>query len=335
MAARDEKHDGKFCAYRYFDYICRVFPFSQNMKLAWCLLVAFAVLSCSRHDARQTVRSAYYWSTTLNIDSQKADFIKRHGLSRLYVRYFDVVQGDDGRPTPNATLHFQTGVPDSVEVIPTVFIVNDCMRGDTTGLARKILDRVMQMSETHDVKGVKEVQMDCDWTLTTRCAFYGFLSTMRRMCHERGLKLSATVRFHQLSQPPPPTDRGVLMVYNTGDFTRLDCQKPILDIADVRPYLRHLAHYELPLAQAYPVYSWRLLFRDTRFVGIMHTDDELPVLPGDSIVTRQPCMEDLLAAQKAVDDRLTVAEWEVIIFDLSNQNILHFNSSEYEKIFGN
>lgn len=303
------------------------------MKAVLHLIIFLALCSCSHNDSARRMRAAYWWSTTLNVDSSKEAFIKTHRIERLYIRYFDVVLNDRNEPTPNATLRFLSALPADLEAVPVVFIVNDCMRQSTEGLAQKILSRVMQMSETNGVNGVKEVQIDCDWTLTTQREFYKFLAEMRRLCHAEGMKLSATVRLHQLSQAPPPSDSGVLMVYNTGDFTRLDCQKPILDVADIRPYLRHLDSYKLPLATAYPVYSWRILFRAGRYVGIMHSDDDLPVLPSDSIVTRQPTFNDIVEAQKAINSHIKTANGETIIFDLSNQNIQRFKAKEYETIF--
>lgn len=54
---------------------------------------------------------------------------------------------------------------------------------------------------------------------------------------------------------------------------------PILNIADVKPYLHNLATYQLPLSTAYPIFSWRVLFRGGHFVGILHSDDDYPILP--------------------------------------------------------
>lgn len=302
----------------------------RNVFIA-TLLALLCGCGAERQEGR---RAAYYWSTVFSIDSVKSGFIRAHGIDRIYLRYFDVVD-DGGHPMPNATLRFASPVPKEVEIVPVVFIVNDCMRHDVSGLADKILRRVEQMSQTNDVDGVGEIQIDCDWTLSTRRRFYGFLSEMRGKAHEKGLRLSATVRLHQLSQAPPPADRGVLMVYNTGDFADINCEKPILDLRDAAPYLRHLGGYDLPLCAAYPVYSWRILFRGGRYVGILHTDDELPVLAGDSIVTRQPSLGDILQARKAVDARRPDASDEVTVFDMSNQNIQRFNEDDYEKIFGN
>lgn len=307
------------------------------MKLATYItacLLALLASACGRTDGGGSRRSVYYWSTVLDIDSTKQAFIDRHGVNRMYVRYFDVVIGEDGRPVPNATLRFRTGVPQGVEVVPAVYIVNECMAADTAGLAGLILKRILQMNATNDIGGVKEIQIDCDWTRRTRQRYFGFLRTLRAMAAERGVKVSATIRLHQLAEGAPPVDRGVLMMYNTGDFTDISCQKPILDTRDAAPYLRHLAGYGLKLAAAYPIYSWRILFRGGRYVGIMHRDDDLPVLPGDSIVTRAPSLDDITTAAGAVGSRRPDANSEIILFDLSRQNATRFKPDDYEKIFG-
>lgn len=302
-------------------------------RLVLPLLLMLTLLSCSDRRDDGTRRSMYYWSTVLDMDSAKADFIDRHGIGRIYLRYFDVVKDETGALTPNATLAFKTGVPHGVETVPTVYITNDCMLGDVGGLAEKICLRIKQMSRTNDIDGVKEIQMDCDWTRLTRKRYFRFLEELRALAHADGLTLSVTIRLHQLSQPAPPADRGVLMMYNTGDFTDLTCEKPILDMRDAAPYMHRLHSYRLHLSSAYPLFGWRILFRRGRYVGIMHKDDDLPVLPGDSIVVRQPSLEDIMTAVKAVGRKRPDANREVILYDLSNPNISKFNPDDYEKIF--
>ena len=306
----------------------------RKLLLMTCLLGSLALLSCRRGGGAGEMRSLYYWSTVLDIDSLKAAFISRHGVSRVYLRYFDVVPDEAGRPVPNATLRFKTGVPRGVEVVPTVYVVNSCMAADTSGLAERIVRRVAQMGETNGIGPVRELQIDCDWTRRTRERYFGFLRTVGRLAAARGMRVSATIRLHQLAEGAPPVDRGVLMMYNTGDFTDISCQKPILDTRDAAPYLRHLAGYGLKLAAAYPIYSWRILFRGGRYVGIMHRDDDLPVLPGDSIVTRAPSLDDITTAAGAVGSRRPDANSEIILFDLSRQNATRFKPDDYEKIFG-
>lgn len=296
-------------------------------------LAAVALLSCGGRRGGYAVRSVYYWSTTLRMDSVKEQFMREHNVSRMYIRYFDVVEDESGRPVPNATLRFVTAVPKGIEVVPVVYIVNSCMRRDISGLAEKIYRRVRQMNETNGIGGVKEIQIDCDWTMRTRSVYFSFLRQLRSMAGADGIKLSATIRLHQLSQPAPPVDRGVLMMYNTGDFTDLACRKPILDMNDAAPYMPRLAGYGLPLAAAYPLYSWRILFRRGRYVGIMHADDDLPVLSGDSIVERRVELDDIMRAKDAVSRKRTDANGEILLFDMSNQNITRFKPEDYEKIY--
>ena len=295
-------------------------------------LVALLLLLFTACKEQQHSRGMYYWSTTFQLDSTKKSFLKEHQINRLYLRYFDVVVDDNGEPMPNATIRFRDSIPQGLEIIPTVFIVNDCMKQDVSGLAEKMLRRILQMNETHHIGKVQEIQIDCDWTGSTRKTFFSFMEQLRALAKEKGIRLSSTIRLHQLAQIPPPADRGVLMMYNTGDFTQLSCEHPILDMRDVRPFLPALRRYKLPLSTAYPLYRWRIVFRNGRYVGILHTDDELPVLPGDSIVIRQPELQEILEAKKAVSQQNAHANDEVILFDLNQTNITRFKHTDYEEI---
>ena len=258
----------------------------------WATLLLFSACS-HKSGKRPSVRAVYYWATQFDIDSAKRNFLTRHDISRMYVRYFDVVADRSGQPMPNATLRFLTPTPNDVEIVPTVFVMPECLRGDNRLLAQRIVARVKQMNATNDVKGVKEMQIDCDWTASTRHAYNLFMAEMLRLCHSHNMRLSSTIRLHQLSQAPPPADRGVLMMYNTGDVTNPDCHKPILNMRDAAPYLSRLNDYKLPLSTAYPVFAWRVLFRGRQFVGILHSDDDYPQLPTDSVCLRQPTMDDI------------------------------------------
>ena len=323
----------------------------NHITLAFLLLALSATIgftSCSQGKAEKTLRSAYYWSTIWQLDSNKMNFIRKHHINRLYVRYFDVVKNADGEIMPNATLHFNTFeedgngnkheslIPEGIEIIPVVYIVNDCLKTNRkTGkyLVDKILLRILQMNEANDIKRVKEIQIDCDWTASTQKAYFDFLEKLRVKAKAKQIKLSATIRLHQLSMTPPPVDRGILMMYNTGDVKQLSCHKPILDMKDVAPYIQHLGSYPLPLAAAYPLFSWHILFREGKFVGIMHADDDFPVLPSDSIVIRKPEMNDIMEAVRSINHQNEDINNEVILFDLNTDNIKRFNSEDYEKIF--
>ena len=65
----------------------------------------------------------------------------------------------------------------------------------------------------------------------------------------------------------------------------------------------------------------------------MHEKDELPMLNGDTIVQRQPTIDDILSCKKALLNTRPDCMDEIILFDLNNYNINRYNQKDYEKIF--
>ena len=176
----------------------------------------------------------YYWRTDLHLDSTERAFLKQHHINKVYCRYFDVVMSDDGtEPKPNATIAFTDTLPAGIELIPTVYITEDCMHKPHKDLAEKLVKRIMQMNETNHIGNVHEIQIDCDYTSKSRATYYQFLEQVRHHLSPTSYHLSTTIRLHQLSMPVPPVDYGVLMVYNTGDPRKWQERNPILDYRDV------------------------------------------------------------------------------------------------------
>lgn len=268
------------------------------------------------------VNAVYYWKTTFSLDSVEEHFLHQHHINKLYCRYFDVVMTDEDIPMPNATIRFLQSVPDTLEIVPTVFIMNDCMQEHHDSLAQRIVKRIVQMNATNEVSHVNEIQMDCDYTARNRQLYYQFLEEVRNEARANGLSLSATIRLHQLSMSVPPVDYGVLMLYNTGDPNRLFDKKasreslrnPILDLRDVKPYLRHLKDYPLPLAAAYPVFQWQ---RTVHGVDILHVAD----------------YEEISRVKQLVEVEREDVRRLIITYHLDKENINRYTSEQYENIY--
>lgn len=308
--------------------------------------------------------SVYYWRTTLTLDSTERAFLSEHGVGRMYVRYFDVVMRD-GSPMPNATLQVQDSVPAGIEVIPTVFIVENCLRHNLDSVAQLLVDRVIQMSETNDLPAAPELQIDCDWTQRSQEVYYAFLRHVRLLLKQRGMRLSATIRLHQLAMTPPPVDEGVLMVYNTGDVTRGGDHNPILDYRDVEPYLRYVADYDLPLCAAYPVFGWQLLFQGSEFKAILRDDNlndttlfkplghgewlvlqsrDRPLLSdaanevarmsvGNHVRVWQPSQAEVMRVANALAQRRPTINQQVVIYSLDAKYLNRYNTEFYETLY--
>ena len=266
----------------------------------------------------QEGNAVYYWRTDLRLDSTEWAFLQLYNINKVYCRYFDVVMSDDGEPKPNATITFSDTLPDSIEIIPTVYITEDCMHKPHPDLAEKIVSRILQMNETNDVRGVKEIQIDCDYTSKSRRTYYDFLKAVRTslndQCSMFSVQLSTTIRLHQLSMEVPPVDYGALMIYNTGDPRKWEDRNPILDMRDVFPYLKRLDQYPLPLVAAYPVFHW---VRDIHGVRVEHTVEA----------------EEILEVKRAMEKERPELRKAIITYHLDKDNINRYKPETYEEIY--
>ncbi|GJG34680.1 hypothetical protein PRMUPPPA20_27890 [Xylanibacter ruminicola] len=277
------------------------------------------MISCGKQryqdESLEQSNGVYYWRTDLHLDSTERAFLKQHHINKVYCRYFDVVMSDDGtEPKPNATIAFTDTLPAGIELIPTVYITEDCMQKPHKDLAEKLVKRIMQMNETNHIGNVHEIQIDCDYTSKSRATYYQFLETIKSQLSTIHYQLSTTIRLHQLSMPVPPVDYGVLMVYNTGDPRKWQERNPILDYRDVYPYLNKLAQYQLPLAAAYPVYQW---IRNIQNVRIEHTIEAA----------------ELLKVKKTLEKERPCLSKAVITYHLETDNINRYKTETYEEIY--
>ena len=266
--------------------------------------------------------AVYFWRTELRLDSVERAFLQQYHINKVYCRYFDVVMqpaaegGDSLTPMPNATIAFADTLPRHIEVVPTVYITEDCMHEWHEGLAEKIVKRILQMNETNDIENVHEIQIDCDYTSRSRQTYYDFITAVANssLFTLHFSLLSATIRLHQLQMPVPPVDYGVLMLYNTGDPRRFAERNPVLDVRDVQPYVKYLSDYHLPLAAAYPVYRWQ---RNIHNVRVEHTVEASEILDVKQMVEHQ--RQDLRRA--------------IITYHLDEENIHRYTPDVYEKIY--
>lgn len=315
-------------------------------------------------DVPDAVPSVYYWRTTLTLDSTERAFLADHRVGKVYLRLFDVVAGD-GKCIPSATITFNDILPDTMRVVPVVFLTEDCLRADTAGLAKHIVERAMKMCATHKLPGVKELQIDCDWTPTSRAAYYNLLRQVRSLLSAQGMRLSVTVRLHQLSQPEPPADYGVLMLYNTGDFRNRQSRNPIFATEDIEPYLPHLKAYPLPLCAAYPNFRWQRLFSGNDFKALLYSENlrdstvyepmsddslyrvvqgrtlhgvlrgayDVHLSPGDEVLVSRAHPDEVLRLAHKIHQVRPSLHRQVIFYHLDNPSIENYKPDDYETLY--
>ena len=306
LNTKTQRHKGLRTEWKYFVSLC----------LCVLLNTACQERNSRTDDSLEQGNSVYYWRTDLRLDSTERAFLQQYHINKVYCRYFDVVMSESDEPKPNATITFSDTLPDSIEIIPTVYITEDCMHKKHDGLAEKLVKRILQMNETNDIRNVREIQIDCDYTSKSRKTYYDFLKEVRGVWSEEpGARLlSTTIRLHQLSMEAPPVDYGVLMIYNTGDPRKWEERNPILDYRDVYPYLNRLDQYPLPLAAAYPVFHW---VRDIQGIRVEHTVEA----------------EEILKVKQAMEKERKNLSRSIITYHLDKDNINRYKAETYEEIY--
>lgn len=337
-------------------------------------MVSAAACSKRVEPVHRETNAVYYWKTVFDLDREDLEFIRRHEVGRVYLRMFDVAEDALAsavaeRTFPNASLRIGPEgsfiLADSLadrEFVPVVYITLEAlkaMNGNEGVLARNIVTRVRNMCEYHSIPNVGELQIDCDWTRSTQGSFFALCDSVKGVTAQLELpwRLSATIRLHQLGGDAPPVDCGVLMVYNTGSFDDPDATNSILDLKDVKPYLKHLAHYPLHLDVAYPTYSWQLLFRKRQFVGLLNGlnladttqfarrgtnqyvalrdigyNDRL-ILKGDVVRGEESAFGDIAKVKEAIEGRLSGREHSNILYHLDSKNLSKYSADEINKIY--
>ncbi len=248
-----------------------------------CLYLLCSIYSC-KTEKQNTQVAFYHWKTTFQPSFFEKNYCQQLNTQKLYVKFFDIDWNETTDfPQPIGILE----QADSVfgELIPVVFITNKTfLRLDdsqTDTLAKLVTQKVKAIAaDKLSSKPFQELQIDCDWTATTRDRFFTFL---KRLQNISGLKISVTIRLHQIKYKSktgvPPVTEGVLMAYNMGDLDDLYTHNSILDLAVLNTYITHLKQYPLKLNIALPIYSWGVVSRDGEVVKLIHNLDRQHLIP--------------------------------------------------------
>ena len=317
-------------------------------------------------------RAFYFWRTTFQLSATERAALTDLGAARLYVRVFDVEwrAADDG-PATMGPIIATAPPPDltGVEIVPVVYLRNDVF----SHLPAARVDEVARWA-WHEVEqrtaalGVTphELQLDCDWTDSTRDRFFAFVTALDAIARPRAVALSATIRLHQIKYRErtgvPPVARGMLMFYNMGRFSPDPEARAIFDAEAARRYLARIDDYPLPLDAALPIWSWTLHLRDDVIEGLLQSTDpdELADLdfvratgPDRYVVTRNAFLHGTLLREADVlkievtgpGESLAAATMlaahlaasprprTVALFDLSERNLHRHGLDDLDRVY--
>lgn len=287
------------------------------VALFWMITAAITVPCCKGQVIKSAGPSFYYWKTTLKFDTADATLAEAFQNQHFYLRYFDVDwSAGYASAVPTGVLEINDVKGwDKKQVTPTVYITNrtftQIKSEDIPLLASKISRKIIQINqdlgsaifdysfydrlpekmeweERHDMielakkewaKKISEIQIDCDWTLSTKDKYFQFLEALQEKAPD--FNISCTLRLHQYRDRKtmgiPPVKKVMLMCYNTGDPKKMNESNAILDATVVKQYLKG-KKYPLEIELALPQFNWGAWYRGGVFQGLLR--DLSPSAPG-------------------------------------------------------
>jgi hypothetical protein len=136
-------------------------------------------------------------------------------------------------------------------------------------LGKNILEKIFSIK-----KDVREIQIDCDWSGTTKEKYFRLLRFLKKEIQKEKIQLSATIRLHQIKYfkktGVPPVDRGMLMFYNVDDVKDYKTKNSILDLEVAKQYFFNFENYPLELDVALPIFSWGVLYRSGGMIKLIN-----------------------------------------------------------------
>ena len=122
-----------------------------------------------------------------------------------------------------------------------------------------------------EVKVNDEIQIDCDWTKSTKDKYFYLLKKIKEKSKKQ---ISCTLRLYPYKYPDimgvPPVDKATLMCYNLVQPLTQKDKNSILDIKELKSYLNKKRSYPVHLDIALPVFSWSQLYQNNYFQELVN-----------------------------------------------------------------
>ncbi|MCT7609978.1 hypothetical protein N5U14_03875 [Aliarcobacter butzleri] len=218
------------------------------------LVFALIVFSYNKTQTKDIQISFYSWENS---------FEEQNINEKLYIKVLDV----------NFSTKLElikTNIKETPKnFIPVIYITNETMKNVDYSLVSKVI------LETLKNYKFNEIQIDCDWSLSTRSNYFNLLEDLKEKLNKT---ISATIRLHQIKYYTktgiPPVDYGVLMYYNMSNIGDFDTKNSILDNEIAKKYHYNFDVYPLKLKLALPLYSQAIQFREEKAISLFEGVEE-------------------------------------------------------------
>ena len=210
----------------------------MSKRFIKCLIIIIILTaSCnSSKEERITKRAFYHWKSVFRLDSTEKKALADLRVRRLYVKFFDVVWNENSSTSiPVAKIQVDSSISyflsdKANELIPTIFITNETLLNTHEDKIGELSERIYKLYQglgrnTGLTRAqIREVQIDCDWTATSKNKYFELLSHLDLLFTSINTELSATIRLYQCKYRDkagvPPGEKRVADVLQYGKSKR-------------------------------------------------------------------------------------------------------------------
>jgi hypothetical protein len=270
----------------------------KRFVILFLLFSSFSFTSCNQSVSVKSKQVGfYYWQTTLNLTSEKIEYLNQTNSKRLYVRLFDIDTSKDSfgniQVSPVSILRNESLWPDSIEFVPVVYFTRQAIKSsgnlDTFSYKiEKLVNQLMLLNGWH----FNEIQWDYDWTPSTKQTYFDLLVKLKQRNLFKTKIFSSTIRLHQVKHRSlsgiPPVDKGLMMCYNMGNLKSYGISNSILDMDLIEDYLSTMETYPLKLDVAFPLFHWGVQFRNQKFTAILNDISATDLLNSSTFTEVKP-----------------------------------------------
>lgn len=340
----------------------------------FCLIILGFVFNPFQPKNTSPIKAFYYWKNYDGFwyDSETLDTLQ---VRKLYVKYFEVDYDPDLGPIPVSKTELTISRTEwdyekdkevlssnaRLNIVPTVFILNSVFKEPGLKTREMAKDILFLISKKHqeNMQGFsspKEIQIDCDWTESTKKVYMRFLRELKQEMKKKqsleNTQLSATLRLYAYKFPDRmgvlPVDRAMLMCYNLLTPRESGNRNSILDIQELKKYLEGADDYPVALDVALPTYSNVQVFQNKQFKSLFYKEDSTflsylkPLNPPFYLINKDTLVDEVYlrkgdhlkverVSAKQIREAIDVINREVDFEDRPTMALFHLDSDELRK----
>ncbi len=244
------------------------------------LILLYCFYQMNHPQKVQVQKAVYNWKTNFSrstyYNAYEDSFLTSHQIKKMYVKMLDIDYSEAAGIFPVSKTEINYWVEpntDSLNYVPVVYITNKVLQHlkeeDMDYYAKRILSFALRI-ETYTKRPTQEIQIDCDWTKTTKETYFNLLLCIQKWAPQ--FQYSVTLRLYPFKYREelgiPPVDRVMLMVYNIDNAKKFKSANSIFNVNEAAKYLAR-KDYPLPMDFALPTFSWTLVFRNQQFLKVI------------------------------------------------------------------